>query len=291
MATLIRGITSDGSARIMAIEGKDIVSRASEIHSTTPTATAALGRTLLGSSMMASLMSEPNAKFTMCFKGDGPLGTILCSADYFGNVKGYIQNPSVDLPLRADNKLNVGGGVGRGIMQVIRDTGGKEPYIGLSNIVTGEIAEDIASYYVNSEQIPTLCALGVLVDVDYSIKAAGGIIVQLLPFADESLTEKLEKNAMKAKTVVDLLCDGGIEALIGEFLDGIDYDVFDCTEVGYVCDCSRERCEKVLLSLGEEDYEEILKEAETEINCQFCEKKYIFTSDELRKIRENAKKI
>lgn len=291
MATLIRGITSDGSARIMAIEGKDIVSRASEIHSTTPTATAALGRTLLGSSMMASLMSEPNAKFTMCFKGDGPLGTILCSADYFGNVKGYIQNPSVDLPLRADNKLNVGGGVGRGIMQVIRDTGGKEPYIGLSNIVTGEIAEDIASYYVNSEQIPTLCALGVLVDVDYSIKAAGGIIVQLLPFADESLTEKLEKNAMKAKTVVDLLCDGGIEALIGEFLDGIDYDVFDCTEVGYVCDCSRERCEKVLLSLGEDDYEEILKEAETEINCQFCEKKYIFTSDELRKIRENAKKI
>ena len=290
MATLIRGITSDGSARIMAIEGKDIVSRASEIHGTAPTATAALGRTLLGSSMMASLMSEPNAKFTMCFKGDGPLGTILCTADYFGNVKGYIQNPNVDLPLRADNKLNVGGGVGRGIMQVIRDTGGKEPYIGLSNIVTGEIAEDIASYYVNSEQIPTLCALGVLVDVDYSIKAAGGIIVQLLPFADESLAEKLEKNAMKARTVVDLLCDGGIEALIGEFLDGIDYDVFDCTEVGYVCDCSRERCEKVLLSLGEDDYAEILKEAETEINCQFCEKKYVFTSDELRKIRESAKK-
>lgn len=290
MATLIRGITSDGSARIMAIEGKDIVSRASEVHGTAPTATAALGRTLLGSSMMASLMSEPNAKFTMCFKGDGPLGTILCSADYFGNVKGYIENPSVDLPLRADNKLNVGGGVGRGIMQVIRDTGGKEPYIGLSNIVTGEIAEDIAAYYVNSEQIPTLCALGVLVDVDYSIKAAGGIIVQLLPFADESLTEKLEKNAMKARTVVDLLCDGGIEALIGEFLDGIEYDVFDCTEVGYVCDCSRERCEKVLLSLGEEDYNEILKEPETEINCQFCDKKYVFTAEELKTLRDNAKR-
>lgn len=290
MATLIRGITSDGSARIMAIEGKDIVSRASEIHGTAPTVTAALGRTLLGSSMMASLMSEPNAKFTMCFKGDGPIGTILCSADYFGNVKGYVQNPSVDLPLRADNKLNVGGAVGRGIMQVIRDTGGKEPYIGLSNIVTGEIAEDIASYYVNSEQIPTLCALGVLVDVDYSIKAAGGIIVQLLPFADESLAEKLEKNAMKARTVVDLLCDGGIEALMGEFLDGIDYDVFDCTEVGYVCDCSRERCEKVLLSLGEEDYAEILKEPQTEINCQFCEKKYVFSADELKTLRNNAKK-
>ena len=274
----------------MAIDGKDIVSRASEIHNTTPTATAALGRTLLGSSMMASLMSEPNAKFTMCFRGDGPIGTILCSADYFGNVKGYVQNPSVELPLRADNKLNVGGAVGRGIMQVIRDTGGKEPYIGLSNIVTGEIAEDIASYFAISEQIPTLCALGVLVDVDYSIKAAGGIIVQLLPFADESLTEKLEKNAMKAKTVVDLLCDGGIEALIGEFLDGIDYDVFDCTEVEYVCDCSRERCEKVLLSLGEEDYEEILKEKETEINCQFCEKKYVFSSDELKALRENAKR-
>lgn len=290
MATLIRGITSDGSARIMAIEGKDIVSRASEIHGTAPTVTAALGRTLLGSSMMASLMSEPNAKFTMCFKGDGPIGTILCSADYFGNVKGYVQNPSVDLPLRADNKLNVGGAVGRGIMQVIRDTGGKEPYIGLSNIVTGEIAEDIASYYVNSEQIPTLCALGVLVDVDYSIKAAGGIIVQLLPFADESLAEKLEKNAMKARTVVDLLCDGGIEALMGEFLDGIDYDVFDCTEVGYVCDCSRERCEKVLLSLGEEDYAEILKEPQTEINCQFCEKKYVFSANELKTLRNNAKK-
>ncbi len=290
MATLIRGITSDGSARFMAIDGKDIVTRASQIHSTAPTATAALGRTLLGSSMMASLMSEPNAKFTMCFKGDGPLGTILCTADYFGNVKGYIQNPNVDLPLRADNKLNVGGGVGRGIMQVIRDTGGKEPYIGLSNIVTGEIAEDIATYYVNSEQIPTLCALGVLVDVDYSIKAAGGIIVQLLPFADDSLAEKLEKNAMKAKTVVDLLCDGGIEALIAEFLDGIEHEVFDCTEVDYVCDCSRERCEKVLLSLGEADYEEILKEAETEINCQFCEKKYVFTADELKTLRENAKK-
>lgn len=286
----MRGITADGSARIMAIDGKDIVARASEIHKTTPTATAALGRTLLASSMMASLMSEPDAKFTMCFKGDGPAGTILCSADYYGNVKGYIENPNVELPLRADNKLNVGAAVGRGIIQVIRDTGGKEPYIGLSNIVTGEIAEDVAAYYVHSEQIPTLCALGVLVDVDYSIKAAGGIIVQLLPFADEELTEKLEKNAAKAKTVVELLGEGGIEALIGGFLDGIEYDEFDRCEVGYVCDCSRERCERVLLSLGEDDLNDLMNDPTTEINCQFCEKKYVFTSDELKTLRDNAKK-
>lgn len=290
MATLIRGITADGSARIMAIDGRDIVSRASEIHGSSPTATAALGRTLLGSSMMASLMSEPNSKFTMCFKGDGVLGTILCTADYFGNVKGYIQNPLAELPLRADNKLNVGAAVGRGIMQVIRDTGGKEPYIGLSNIVSGEIAEDIAAYYVHSEQIPTLCALGVLVDVDHSIRQAGGIIIQLLPFADDELAEKLEKNALKSKTVVELLEEGGIERLLGEFLDGIEYDVFDCTEVGYVCDCSRERCEKVLLSLGKEDLSEILKDETTEIGCQFCEKKYVFSSQEVKTLIENAKK-
>ena len=291
MATILRAITKDGSARALVIDARDIVERAREIHHTAPTATAALGRTLIAASLAGSMLGEEEDLLTYRFKGDGIGGSIVATSDWCGNVRGFIQNPKADLPLRPDGKLDVGGCVGRGDLYVLRDAGGSEPYVGIANIQTGEIADDVAYYYATSEQIPTVCALGVLVDCDLSVKKAGGMLVQLLPFADEEVTDILEKNAKKMRPVTEILENGTLEDVLKAAMDGLDYDIFDKIECTYKCACSREKTDKALISLGEKELTDMINsEEETVLSCGFCDVKYKYSKSDLKNLLEKAKK-
>lgn len=293
MATIIRAMTEDGSARALAIEGRDIVNRAIGIHKTAPTATAALGRTLLAASLMGSLMPEEGDLLTVRFQGDGEGGTVLASADYKGNVRGMIGNPDCDLPLReSDGKLDVARCVGKGLLQVIRDTGEGQPWNGVSEITSGEIAADIAYYYATSEQIPTVCALGVLVDTDGTCKAAGGVLIQLLPFADPELVGTLERNAGMQPSVTHVLSSGGtVDELLAGYLTGVPYSLFDRISCAYRCDCSRERTDRALLALGKAQLRELLDDPQetAELNCRFCDATYTYTKDDLRTLLEQER--
>ena len=289
MARLIRAMTQDGSARALIIEGRDIVNRAIEIHDTAPTATAALGRVLLATSLMGSLMGEKEDALTVRFQGDGEGGTILAASDYMGNVRGLIGNPDCDLPLReTDGKLDVARCVGNGYLTIIRDAGGKEPWNGTCEIQSGEIAEDIAYYYAASEQLPTLCALGVLVDTDYTCKQAGGVLIQLLPFADEAVAEQLETNARKMPPVTTALEMASPEDILAGYLDGIPFDIVDEFDCFYRCDCTRDRTDRALISLGKKQLQELMDdERETiSLDCHFCDAKYVYTKDDLKKLME-----
>lgn len=290
MAKIIRAMTQDGSARAFIIEGRDIVNRAIEIHHTAPTATAALGRVLLAASLMGSMMGEKEDALTLRFQGDGEGGTVLASSDYSGNVRGLIGNPDCDLPLReSDGKLDVGRCIGNGYLTVIRDAGGKEPWQGTCEIQNGEVAQDIAYYYAFSEQVPTLCALGVLVDTDYSCKEAGGIIVQLLPFADESVAERLEENAKKMPPITTALQVASPEDILAGYLDGIPFDIFDEFDCSYRCDCSRDRTDRALISLGKKQLRELIDDEEetVEMTCRFCDNIYKYSKDDLRALLES----
>lgn len=277
-STILRAMTRDGSARILVVDSTAMVNRAIEIHKTTPTASAALGRILSAASLMGCMLKEKKNTLTLRFQGDGSAGTVLAVSDMYGNVRGYIENPDADAPKRADGKLNVGGIIGRGRISVVKDLGMKEPYIGLTEIVSGEIAEDIASYFARSEQVPTLCALGVLVDVDYSCKGAGGIMVQLLPYATEETAAVLEKNAEYLKNISGLFGDGKTcRDVLQLAAQDIPYDIFDEIPVEYRCDCSRERTARALASLGHSEVESIVcEQGRAEVQCHFCGKKYIF---------------
>ncbi len=290
MSYIVRAMTRDGSARAVVIDAKSIVERAREIHSTSPTATAALGRTLTAASMIGSLMGNSDDLLTLRFKGDGNGGTIVATSDYLGNVRGFIQNPNVDLPLKSNGKLDVAGCVGAGQLYVLRDLGESEPYVGISDIVSGEIAEDIAAYYAKSEQIPTLCALGVLIGVDYSVETAGGVLIQLLPNADEGIIDILEQNAAKLPPLTTMLKSMTPEEVLAEFLKGIEYDVFDKMDCEYLCTCSRERTANALMSLGKKELEEMIADGGAELSCQFCDKKYKFSASDLRELVKGINK-
>ena len=289
-SNLMRALTKDGSAMIVAADTSQIVQTAHEIHNLSKTMTAALGRALTAASMMGSLLKEEKQSVTLRFCGDGPAGTICCVSDWRGNVRGYADHPEAELPPNAKGKLDVGGAVGRGPMHVLRDLGMDQPYVGVASIVSGEIAEDVTNYFASSEQTPSVCALGVLVHPDFNCRAAGGFLVQLLPFADPQVVEQIEKNIEKIDSVSRMV-DSGMQPqdIIETVFAGIAFDVLDAVSIDYLCPCSRDRYARALLSLGKKELQRLLDEGEpVETCCSFCGQKYVFDLPEIRQMLENA---
>lgn len=284
---IVRAITGDGLVKAVAITGRDMVERARNIHTLLPIATAALGRTMLGASMMGDMLKEQNGALTLQIKGGGPLGTILAVSDCQGNVRGYVQNPHVDLIESEPGKMNVGAAVGEtGTLTVIKDIGLKEPYIGSIGMFTGEIADDLAMYFVESEQIPTACALGVLVGVDQSVTSAGGYLIQLLPGATEDIITKIEAGVRNLGPVSRAL-EGGMDAedLIKAVLSDFEVTILEKHPVEYRCYCSQDRVTRALISMGREELSSLIEEqGEAHLTCQFCDKVYDYSKEELEAI-------
>lgn len=288
-STILRAMTRDGSARLLVINSRKMVDDMIKFHKTTPTATATLGRTLTAASMIGTMLPEDGDTVTVSISGDGPSGKVIAVGDYFGNVKGYIQNPGANPPKKPNGKLDVGAAVGAGTISFIKSVGSNEPQIGTIELVSGEIAEDIATYFAKSEQIPTVLSLGVLVDVDYSCLAAGGVLIQLMPFPDEQTVDLIERNAEDLVNISRYFERGMTNEQIAEIaMRDIPFDIFDNIEVGYKCDCSRERMEKKVKSLGKKEILKMLDEQVAEGKpreltavCRFCNTNYTFTEKDL----------
>ena len=290
---LVRAISKDGYVKAVAVSTRDLTERARQIHKTTPVATAALGRTLAAASMMGNALKGEGSSLTLQIKGDGPLGKILAVSDNVGNVRGMVDNPFVDIPLRADGKLDVGSAVGAmGTLTVIRDLNMKEPYVGSVDLLGGEIAEDLAAYFVESEQIPTACGLGVLVDRDQSVLASGGYLIQLLPGASENIITMVEGGIMAAGPVTALLQeDPDPESLLRRVMSDFELEILETTPIEYRCYCSRERMEKALISMGVEEMEALIEEqGSAELSCHFCDNVQQFSREELEALLETMKK-
>ncbi len=288
MDRIIRATAADGYIKMAVIDARDTVQRAREIHRLTPTAAAALGRTLCAASLMGNMLKEDDASLTIRVQGDGPAGQLIAVSDSQGNVRGLMENPAVDLPLRADGKLDVGGAVGHtGMLTVSRDLGLREPYIGSVALVSGEIAEDVTAYLTESEQVPSACALGVLVDTDTSVRAAGGFIAQLMPGADDRLIETLEENIFLMDQLTTILDEDGAEAVFAQVLKGLSYHITEETPVAYRCKCGRERFLNALKTIDRAEIFDMLRAREdVEVVCDFCGTRYIFTFDDLSRLVE-----
>lgn len=286
MGKLIRCITNDGAVMATCVDTTDVVNKAEGYHKTSAVITAALGRLLTAASMMGNMLKTEDGSLTLRVMGEGPAGTLVAVSDSHGNVRGYATNPVVELPLNAKGKLDVGGAVGAGTLVVIKDLGMKEPYVGQIPLTSGEIAEDITAYYAVSEQIPTVCALGVLVNPDLTVNAAGGFIIQLLPGALESDIVKLEESIKDLESVTKMLSDGKTpEDILKLALKKFEYEVLYTEEVSYECKCSRERTEKAIAGLSVEDLQEMVDDGKgAEVVCHFCNEHYNFSVDELKKI-------
>lgn len=286
MDKIIRATAADGFVKMAVITARDTVERARQIHGLSPTACAALGRTLCGASLLGQAMKEERASLTIRINGGGPIGSVVAVSDHEGNVRGYVENPRVELPLRSDGKLNVGGAVGRdGMLTVSRDIGLREPYIGSVELQSGEIAEDLTAYLLESEQIPSACALGVLVDTDRTIRAAGGFLVQLMPGAEEARIEKLEENILLMDQLTTILDEDGAGALFEQVLKGFDWHTVGEYPVEYRCYCDRARVESALTVIDAGELEEMIAEGEDiTVSCQFCDRTYAFSADALRAI-------
>ena len=285
MDRIVRAISSDGLVQAAAICSRDLTERARQIPKLLPVGTAALGRTLSAASLMGNALKGAGASLTLQIKGGGPLGTVLAVSDNLGNVRGYVTNPQVDIPLREDGKLDVGGAVGcEGTITVIKDLHMKEPYVGTIDLLGGEIAEDVAAYFVESEQIPTACGLGVLVDRDQSVKAAGGYLIQLLPGATEDTIVKVEGGIMAAGNVSAILDkDDDPEHMLRQVMSDFDLKILETCPVEYRCYCSRQRVERALISLGKDELQQILDEqGHCSMTCQFCDAVYDFSGGELK---------
>ena len=287
---ILRAMTTDGWVKAVAINSKNLVERARRIHSTTPTATAALGRALTACSMLGNMQKIENSTLTLQIKGGGPLGTVLAVSDAAGNVRGYVQNPHITLLEKYAGKLDVGAAVGKdGMLTVIRDLQMKEPYVGSVELVSGEIGDDVTAYLVQSEQCPSACGLGVLVDVDHSVRCAGGFILQLLPGAPEELIDRLEQGIAAAGSVTGMLDRGlSLQELLQAVTGGMELEFFDPEPVEYRCYCTRQRVEAALVSMGREELESIAAEdRDVQVECQFCDTEYKFTPADVRKILES----
>ena len=284
---LVRAISADGLIKAAAVSTRALTEEARQIHHTLPVATAALGRTLAAASIMGNALKEDGESVTLRIRGDGPLGTVLAVSDNLGNVRGYVDNPGLDLPLRPDGKLDVGGAVGQdGTLTVIRDLHMKEPYVGSVALLGGEIAEDLAAYFAESEQVPTVCALGVLVDRDQSVLAAGGYLIQLLPGASEEMITRIETGVRTAGTVTAILRENGDPAaLLGAVLSDFEMEYLERSPIAYRCNCSRDRMERALISLGRNGLREVLdQQGGAELSCQFCGKVERFTRRDLEEL-------
>lgn len=288
---MIRAIDETGSIRVFVASTTNLVEYARQIHMTTPVSTAALGRAMTASILMGNTLKNETDKVSIQISGDAQIKSVLAISNSLGEVKAYISNPHADLPLKSKGKLDVGGAIGNGKITVIKDLGMREPYIGQTELVSGEIAEDLAHYFATSDQQPSAVALGVLVDRDYSVKAAGGYIIQVLPNAEEEVITKLEENIVVADSVSTLIDKGYTPEQILEYIcKGLDMKILEKKELKFVCDCSEERMEQALISIGEKDLTEIIEEdGKAEICCQFCDTKYQFDKDCLVDMLDKAK--
>ena len=281
---LVRGMTMDGFVKVVAIRSTEMVRRGAQIHKTTPNATAAFGRALTAASMMGNMQKVDNGSMTMQIKGGGPIGTIVCVSDPIGNVRGYVYEPNVPLVEKFPGKLDVGATVGTdGTLTIIRDLQMKEPYVGSVPLVSGEIGDDVTAYFAHSEQTPTACALGVLVDTDLSVKVAGGYLIQLLPGAPDEVIDAVEDGIKRAGSVTTMLQQGMTpEDILGQVLGNLGVVFMETTEVSYKCYCDRDRVTSALISLGKKELQEIADAGETfNVSCQFCDTAYDFTPEDI----------
>lgn len=290
MDRILRATAGNGYIKMSAVSARDTVQRAKDIHGCTPTTAAALGRTLCAASMLGNLLKEDDGSLTVRINGGGPIGSVIAVSDFMGWVRGYVTNPSVDLPLRSDGKLDVGGAVGRdGMITVSRDIGLREPYIGSTQLVSGEIAEDLTAYMLESEQIPAACGLGVLIDTDLSVKSAGGFIVQLMPGAPEEYIDLLEENIFMMDQLTTVLAEDGLEAVFEQVLKGLEHHMVGEDEIGYRCYCSRDRVGQALLGVGRDELQNMIAEGKpVEVSCQFCDTVYSFSPEDMKILLEEA---
>jgi len=289
--TILLAVCRDAQIKASAITSRNMVEKARHYHRTLPLATAALGRALSAGSLFGAQLKTENESVTLQIKGGGPLGSIVVVSDHLGNVRGYLQNPAADLPLKANGKLDVGRGVGNdGFLTLIRDMGMREPFVGTVELVSGEIAEDVTAYLAQSEQVPSACELGVLLDTDQSVRAAGGYIVQLMPGVTQETAERLEASVARAGAVTAMLDRGlNVEELLLRVLEGFDVEILERRPVEYRCNCSQERVLKALVSLGRTELAELAEKQESvEVCCQFCDKQYRFSAEELIRLTRAA---
>ena len=287
---IVRATAANNQIRAFAATTKETVEAARQAHNTSPVATAALGRLLTGGAMMGSMMKNDSDMLTIQIKGDGPIGGLTVTADSKGNVKGYVEHPEVMLPPNAQGKLDVAGALGIGLISVIKDMGLKEPYVGQTILQTSEIAEDLTYYFATSEQVPSSVGLGVLMEHNNTVRQAGGFIVQLMPFVDDDVVDRLEANIKKISSVTSMLDKGMTpEEILEEVLDGFEVEVKDTMPAQFYCNCTKERVEKAIISIGKKDIQEMIEDGKPiEVNCHFCGKSYEFSVEELKTLIKKA---
>ena len=288
---IVRATAANAQIRAFAATTREMTENARQIHDSSPVITAALGRLMTAGAMMGSMLKGEKDLLTLQVRGDGPVGGLTVTADSSAHVKGYAVEPQVILPANALGKLDVGGAVGSGVLRVIKDLGLKEPYVGQTALQTGEIAEDLTYYFAASEQVPSSVGLGVLMNKNNTVKQAGGFIVQLMPFAEDAVIEKLEENLKSISSVTSMLEAGNSpEDIIRILLEGLEPEILDTIPTSYHCDCHKERVARAIISIGKKDLQEMIDDGkEIEVNCQFCGKKYTFSVDELKEMLRRAK--